>query len=103
MDSTVFNALQRAAEFYQQQSEKHATDRGVAWNQFNRLNVKFSRELLSDLRAVLEQQIPVLVEIRRDLGLTSNLNEYREQMTAQWNRMSTRLESVFRTLDDSQA
>ncbi len=103
LDGTVFNALQRAFEGYQQQSAKHAVDRGVAWNQFNRLNVNFSKELLTDLRAVLELQIPVLVEIRRDLGLTSDLNEYREQMKTQWNRMSTQLESVFRALDESQS
>jgi hypothetical protein len=100
VDDRVFGALQRAFDGYQDQTTKYAADRSEAWEQFNRMNIEFCRQQLTDLRVVGELQIPVLVEIRRDLGLTSDLNAYREQMQTQWNRMAAQLESMLRALQD---
>jgi hypothetical protein len=100
VDDRVFGALQRAFDSHQDQTTKYAADRSEAWEQFNRLNIEFCKQLLTDLRVVGELQIPVLVEIRRDLGLTSDLNAYREQMRKQWNRMADQLESLLHTLQD---
>jgi hypothetical protein len=98
----IFGALQRAFDGYQEQSTKHAADRSAAHKQFNHLYLEFSKLLIADLRIAGEQQIPVLVEIRRDLGLTSNLDEYRDQMKTQWNSMSALLDSIFSALEEGQ-
>jgi hypothetical protein len=100
VDNHVFGALQRAFESYQGQAQKYATDRGVAWDEFNRLNIEFCRQLLTDLRVVGELLIPVQVEIRRDLDLISDLAAFREQMQNQWNRMADQLETLLRVLEN---
>jgi len=99
-NADVFGALQRAFGGYQRQATEHAAKRGASWSEFNRLNVEFCRELLRDLRIVGEEQIPVLIEIRRDLGLTSELAAFREQMEAQWKRMDSQLDAMLSALQD---
>lgn len=101
VNDAVFAALQRSFEGYQAQTLKYAAKRKAAWNKFNCLNVEFCRQLLTEMRIVGEQQIPVLVEIRRDLGLTTELAAFRQQMESQWIRMSAQFDALLRTLQGS--
>lgn len=96
----VFAALQRSLEGFQSLASTHAAERAEAWDRFNRLNVEFCKQLLTDVRSIGEQQIPVLVEIRRDLGLTTQLETYRQQMESQWLRMSSQLNALLNKLQD---
>ncbi|CAN5433128.1 hypothetical protein BH10PSE16_BH10PSE16_25220 [soil metagenome] len=98
VNDAVFAALQRSFEGYQAQTVKYAADRKVAWEKFNGLNVEFCRQLLTEMRTVGEQQIPVLVEIRRDLGLTTELTAFRQQMELQWIRMSAQFDALLHAL-----
>lgn len=98
VNGAVFAALQRAFDGYQAQAALYAEARSAAWDEFNRLNAEFCRQLLTDMRLMGEQQIPVLIEIRRDLGLTAELGAFREQMDAQWNRMAAQIDAMLRAL-----
>ena len=100
-DEQVFAALQRSFEGFQAQAKTHVEARGKAWTEFNRRNVEFCRQLLIEMRAVGEQQIPVLIEIRRDLGLETDLEIYREQMESQWHRMALQLEAFLNSMEIS--
>lgn len=99
-DDQVFSALNRAFENYQSQASKYAADRSAAWDEFNRLNVEVCRQLFTDLRIVGELQVPVQVEIRRDLGLMSDLDTFREQVQNQWNQMEDQFETLLQELED---
>jgi hypothetical protein len=92
VNSVVVGALQRSFEGFEVQASKIAANRSQAWDKFNRLNVELSRRIIGEMRAIGEQQISVLVAIRRDLGLTTDLETFREQMEKQWSRMSAQLE-----------
>lgn len=98
VNNNVFSALQRSFEGYQAQSKLYADARSAAWTEFNQLNIQFCRELLVDLRQIGEQQIPVMIEIRRDLGLTAELSAFREQMDAQWSKMSIQIDEILNSL-----
>jgi len=98
VNNVVFGALQRAFDSYQSQATTYADTRSAAWDEFKQLNVSFSRQLLVDMRKISEQQIPVLIEIRRDLGLTAELGAFREQMDAQWNKMSAQIDEILMVL-----
>lgn len=98
VNNAVFGALQRAFDAYQAQAKTYADARSAAWDEFNRLNIEFCRQLLVDMRQIGEQQIPVLIEIRRDLGLTAELGAFREQMDAQWKRMAAQIDAMLSAL-----
>lgn len=87
VNDLVFGALQRSFQGFQEQASKHAADRDAAWADFNRLNCNFCRTLIGEMREVGSEQIPVLVEIRRDLGLITDLELFRAQMEEQQQRM----------------
>ena len=98
VDHATFSALQRSFESYQSQAKTHADARDTAWGEFNRFNIEFCRQLFVDMRLIGEQQIPALIEIRRDLGLTAELGAFREQMDAQWHRMAKQLDTMLNAL-----
>jgi hypothetical protein len=98
VDDAVFGALKRAFDAYQAQAKTYADARGAAWDEFSRLNVEFCKQLLVDMRQIGEEQIPVLIEIRRDLGLTAEIGAFREQMDAQWKRMATQIDEMLSAL-----
>lgn len=99
-DEPTFQALHRAFETYQAQAETYADARSAAWDRFNRLNCEFGKQLLVDMRKIGEEQIPVLIEIRRDLGLTAELPAFREQMDAQWKRMEKQINEMISALQE---
>ena len=100
VDGLVFGALQRAFESYQSQAKKHGDDRSAAQKQFSHLNIEFSRQVLTELRAIGELHIPVMIEIRRDLGFESDIKAFHAQMEAQWIRMSSQLDKMLNSLKD---
>ena len=98
----VFSVLRNAVDFHQRQVEEYAAARSAAWSEFNQLNADFCRQLLLDMRTIGEQQIPVLIEIRRDLRLTSELSAFRAQMDDQWNQMKHQFDTLLRALENAQ-
>lgn len=96
----VFEALQQSFENHQKFASKHAEDRGKAWEHFNQLNIEFSRMLIADMQTLGQEQIPVMVEIRRDLGLTTDLNAFSDQMQANWKHMSGQMDALLKALSD---
>jgi hypothetical protein len=99
-DPDVFRALQSSLAFQQSQSEKFAADRDAAWSRFNAANVAFQRMLLTKLRDLASQQVPVMIELRRDLGLGGELGELEEQMREQMQRMEERFNALITSLGD---
>jgi len=100
-DLEVFQALQTSFKFQQSQFNKYAGERDDAWTRFNSGNIAFQRFLLTQLRDIGSKQIPVLIEIRRDLGLTGDLRLMEEQMQLQWNRMEEKFNALIGSLGDA--
>jgi hypothetical protein len=100
VDEAPFRALQRAFDAHQAQANEYAARRTASWQQFQSLHVEFCKQLMIELRGVGEQQIAVMIEIRRDLGLIAELGAFREQMSTQWKRMAAQLDTTLGILQD---
>jgi hypothetical protein len=96
----VSRAVNTSFEFQMAQSKQYANDRDAAWGRFNALNLAFQRSLLHELREIGGKQIPVMVEIRRDLGLTGDLSKIEELMNQQWTKIESRLDALIESLKD---
>ncbi|PTT84668.1 hypothetical protein DBR42_14890 [Pelomonas sp. HMWF004] len=94
----MFRALGNSFDFHQQQSAQFAGDRGQAWDRFNSANLSFQRTTLAKLRDLAPRQIPVLIELRRDLGLSADLEGLEAQMEQQWKRMEERFNALIESL-----
>jgi hypothetical protein len=102
-DQSVFLALQNSYKFRESQAAEYARLRAAGLILYNRLTITFNRTLLTDLRHLLELQIPVFIEIRRDLGLIGELDVFRTQMRAQWEKISKQFDAVLLTIENMAA
>jgi hypothetical protein len=94
----VFEALQRSSNIHQENANKLADEKIGLWQEHNRLTIDFTRELIMQMQLVSTQQIPVLVEIRRDLGLTTELEAFKLQMQEQMEKMNRQLNVILEKL-----
>ncbi|MFA7291994.1 MAG: hypothetical protein WC023_07060 [Rhodocyclaceae bacterium] len=99
-DPAIFRALQSSFNFRQEQTAKFAAERDTAWTQFNMANISFQRALLANLRDLAPKQVPVMIELRRDLGLVGELDELEGQMSRQMERMEERFNALIAKLGD---
>lgn len=95
----AFQALNTSFTFQQGQASKYADERSDAWKRFNQHNVIFQKFLLSQLRDIGSKQIPVMIEIRRDLGLTGDLAEIEAHMKQQGLRIEAQFDALIASLD----
>lgn len=102
-DEAVFQALQRSLDGFRQQAARQADLRQQAWRDFQRQNVDFARQLFREQRAMSESQLPVMIAIRRDLGLTSNLEDFAVQMQASIDRMGAQFDAALVALERAAA
>lgn len=98
-DPAVFRALQAGFKFHSGQSDKFAAERSDAWARFNETNIAFQRTLLANLRDLAPRQLPVMIELRRDLGLNGELDELEGQMRRQMQRMEERFNALIAQLE----
>jgi hypothetical protein len=99
-DPAAFRSLQSSFAFQQEQSEKFAAERDAAWGHFNAASVAFQRALLAKLRDLASWQVPVMIELRRDLGLAPELHGLDEQMREQMRRMEEHFNALIAKLGD---
>ena len=99
-DQLAFEALARNGELQRTNAQAYAEARSEGWKQFNAALQRFQRFLLSQLREIGAQNIAVMVEIRRDLGLTGDLSELELHFREQWTRMEARFDSLIAMLAD---
>lgn len=93
-DPQAFAALGASLEFHQKQAQSYASQRQTAWENYNRGSQHFQRRLLGEIRELAPRQIPVMIEIRRDLGLTGDLSEIETAMRKQLQRMDENFEKL---------
>jgi len=93
----VFQALQSSFDFHHGQSQKFASERSDAWDRFNSASAVFHKYLLKQIQSLALQQIPVMVEIRRDLGLTGDLAELEAHTHQQMQRMEAQFDALLAT------
>lgn len=98
-DQQAFDGLQRSFQFSQEQLVKFETKRSAAWALFNRANIDFARNLYSRIREIAPHQINLMVEIRRDLSLTGDLSEVKEEMQKQYDRLAERLAQFIQSIE----
>lgn len=99
-DAQTFQALNAGFEFQHSQASKYADERSDAWKRFNQHSVTFQKFLLSELRDISSKHIPVMIEIRRDLGLTGDLAEIEAHMKQQIIRIEAQFDALIASLKD---
>lgn len=86
-----FEALNESLKFHQDQAELHATEHAEAWDRYNSHSVSLLKYIIGELRPLADLQIPLVLAIRKDLGLTADLSAWEAQLREQTSRMYDQL------------
>lgn len=90
-DHNVFSALNESYRFNMRNADTYTNKIESAWKEFNKSLLLFNSYLFGEMMNISDLQMPVLIAIREDLGLTSNLKEFSEQMKNQQQKISLAL------------
>lgn len=93
-NEAAYRALQNSFELQQSLADKYLTERSSHQREFQRESQVFSRDVMIELRKIGRRQIPALIAIRQDLGLTTEIEEFHAQMERNWDRMSKALDAA---------
>lgn len=97
-DQSKFRTLQRSFKFEREQSDDHSAERNQGCKRFNQYNIIFQKRLLTEMKQISSKQIEVMIEIRQDLGLTSDIAAIEQHTEMQWSRMETHLNALIAVL-----
>jgi len=90
-----FQVLKQSADFHHEQLRKYSEEQDTAWKAFHASSLTLYRYVLKEFKDISALQIPVMTEIRRDLGLKDgDLRKLEEQMRTQWDRMASRIDTA---------
>lgn len=80
-------ALNNAYDFSSSQAENYADQRAAAWKAFHQHHVEYVKMVMRELKTIGEQHPPLMIAIRRDLGLTEQIELLKEHLESQWKEM----------------
>lgn len=86
-DQAQMLALNNAYNFSSSQAAEYADQRAAAWAAFHVHHVDFVKMVMLELKVISEQQPPLMIAIRRDLGLTEQIEILKEHLDSQWKEM----------------
>lgn len=73
---TNWKALDRNLVFNQEQMQVSAEKRNEAWAMINKLNLKYMDEVAEEVKTITRATVPALIQIRKDLEISSNIESY---------------------------
>lgn len=100
-DPAASEALEASFKFHQGQSDTYAAQRAEAWSRQSAASVEYQRCLLSAGKD-LPSQSPVLVALRRDLGLAGDLSELDARARKRMEIATARFEELMQKLTDAE-
>jgi hypothetical protein len=98
-DQVVMDALQQSFDFQMGLSKRYADERATAWSNFNHYNIAFQKRFLVFIKEVSRKNIPMIIEIRRDLGLSGELVDFEAQMKEQEIRLEASLNKLIQNFE----
>lgn len=95
-DQVQMAALNNSYNFSSSQAKEYADQRAAAWAAFHLHHVEYVKMVMLELKIISEQQPPLMIAIRRDLGFTEQIEILQEHLDSQWKEVE---EAVNESLD----
>ena len=98
-DERVFNMLDSSFQFQQKRAKELAAERNECWKKVNEYTKKFALLLMDEMKAIAVLQAPVMVGIRKELDIDTNIESYKELINSSTARVREQLDSFLASLD----
>lgn len=99
-DIAVFNALNHSFEFHQSQAKQFTEERKKLSQEQSSLHIAFIREWIPNMKLIGERQLLVMIELRRELHIESDIDAFTQLMNAQWQKINSQMDTLLTTLEN---
>lgn len=100
-DAERFAQLGRSFEFQTAMAEKYSAERQRLGDELTASSVGYGRFLLEKMKPIAIDQVKVLVAIRDELGIESNIEKFSTLLSEQRERMARKVDEAFTELPKS--
>lgn len=97
---TIFKALEKSFEFHSNKSRELANQRAECWEKLNELTRKFAIEIAEEMKAISILQIPVLVGIRKELDIETDIESYKNQVVNSTEELKKQLDGFISAMEE---
>lgn len=99
-DENVFNILKVSFEFQQKRSKDLDDERNECWKKVNEYTKKFALLLMEEMKSIAVLQAPVMIGIRKELDIDTNIESYMELINNSTERVREQLDNFLASLND---
>ncbi len=97
-DERVFNMLNSSFQFQQIRAKDLSDERNECWKKVNEHTKQFVLLLVDEMKAIAVLQVPVMVGIRKELGIDTNIESYQELISKSTERIREQLDNFMASL-----
>lgn len=95
----VFNTLNTSFQSQQKIAKDLTDERSECWNKVTEYTKKFTMQLMDEMKVIADLQVPVMVGIRKELDIDTNLESYKELINSNRERVMEQLDNFLASLD----
>lgn len=96
----VFNVLDSSFKFHQKRAEELSEEINMCWEKVNEHTKKFVLLLMDELKEITALQAPVIVGIRKELDIDTNLESYKDMINSSAEKIREQLDNALASLDN---
>ncbi len=97
-DEQVFNKLDASFKVQQEIAKDMADKRNECWNKINEYTKKFALELMDEMKAITNLQVPVMIGVRKELEIDTDIESYKELINRNTEQVKEQLDSFLASL-----
>lgn len=98
LDEPAFIALNHSFEAQQKLADKYSKERNDFLSRKNSLHLAFTQELLLEMKKVSKESMLTMIEIRKELEVSSDINEFMRQLERQHQKITTQMNAFLEKL-----
>jgi len=96
----IFGELKLSLKFQQKRAKELSDERSDCWNKVNEHNKIFTLFLMDELKLITVLQIPVMVGIRKELGIDTDVENYKEIVNSTTERVKSQLDEFLASMSN---
>jgi hypothetical protein len=99
-DERIFTMLDSSFQFKQKRLKELADERNKCWEKANEYTREFIPLLMNEMKMRAILQAPVIVGIRKELDIDTNIESYKEMINSSYKRVREQLDNFLASIDD---
>lgn len=98
-DERVFNMLDSSFKFQKKRAKGLTDERDECWEKVNEYTKKFALMLMDEMKEITVLQVPVMVGIRKELDIETNMDNYEDMISSSAERVREQLDNCLTSLE----